>query len=227
MNSKLPILFPKKTRETKPGCYLISVDVFQKEKHSFTGEDGKDYTLYTPRDQTNNIKDRNPNIAIIEAAFGETDFIPGQIIIIDHFVVQNHDKSSNHIYEDETGKKYWKVENYDVFACLKDGNVIPNTGILLCEYVEDKLVETNLELPDSMIDKRQDLAKIIYSSDDRYPAGKFIIVEDYALYEIEYNGKKYAKVDINMHDIVAVTDSPDWRKEKILNMKLSEVKEPV
>lgn len=226
-SSKLPILFPNKSRDSKPGCYLVTSDLFHKEVHNFKGDNGETFTLYTPRDQSNNIKERNPNLATVVAAFGDTDFKKGDVLVIDHYVLKNHDDSLNHIWEDEKGVKYWKVENYDVFGCLEGDRIKPNSEILLCEYLEDKLIETTLDLAASLVDKRQDLAKIVFSSDDKYKPGQYILVEDYALYEIEHEGKKYAKVDISMNDIMAVVDSPKWRKDIILNMNLSDVKEPI
>lgn len=220
---KLPVLFPKKMRNTTRGSYLVTANIYHKEEHHFKGQDGSDFVLYTPKSESNNHKDKRPNIGVIVECFGETIFKPGTQILMDHFVLQGHDGTTNEIYEDYAGKKYWAVENCDVFAAIIDGELVPNIDFLICEYVEDKLIETELFLPGNLTGQRQDIARIVSSSNKYYEPGSYILVEDYSLYEIQHAGKRYAKVDISMDDAVAVVDSPKWRKNKVLDMNLSDV----
>lgn len=221
-NYKLPQLFVKETgRSGKNGCYLVSADLDKKKKHTIIGEGGFKLDLIIANETNNSTKDRLPNEVDVEACFGDVDFPVGTTMFVDHYALLNHDGSSNHIFEDESGKKFWRVESRQVHTGLVDGNIVPNSDILVCEYIEDKLLNTTLELTGSLVGDRQDVARVVISNDDRYPVGTYILVEDYALYSFVHEGKKMAKVDISMNDIICVVSSPLVRKPDVLSMTLA------
>ena len=116
---------------------------------------------------------------------------------------------------------YFKVYNHEVmFGIEEDGELTPREGIILCEPIVGKLIDTFLEVSAEFIDYRRDVAKIIKSWDEEmYPIDKFVLLEKGGDYYFEYNGKQLIKSDHYFDDIMAVMDEPNWRNKEVLTHK--------
>ena len=140
--------------------YVCTVDMEQKTKHSFKGENGEKFELYLDNKQVKNHRIAHPNLATITAVTKDCQFKVGDGLIVRHFTFED-DGFKPLIYFKDGNVDYYKATNFDVMFGIVDGEIICREGILLCEAVKDKLYQTDLELPVEYSGDRRDIAKVI------------------------------------------------------------------
>ena len=201
------------------GVYVVTCDLEQKEVRQVETVNGE-VTLYTPQKYNNNHRTAHPNIGRVVSVHGNTQFKVGQEILCKHFTFQTEEKVAKPFHEND-GIMYFKVYNHEVmFGIEEDGELTPREGIILCEPIVGKLIDTFLEVSAEFIDYRRDVAKIIKSWDEEmYPIDKFVLLEKGGDYYFEYNGKQLIKSDHYFDDIMAVMDEPNWRNKEVLTHK--------
>ena len=229
--SKLPkVVVPgtmknKKKNKYDAGAYLVKIDVYQKERHEFKREDGTTGILYIDRSSTNDHRERHQNVAEVISYSGEVDFKdPGTKLICNHFSFADHTDELHPIFKDERGDLYFKVFNDKVYFGVVSGEIIPRKGNLLCEPVKEKLYDTFLELPDTLVENRRDLVKIIktWAGCTEYKEGDYALIIKNADYPFMWEGKEYIKVDTVLSEVLLtvppseVGGVPDIKKGEIL-----------
>src|SRR5690606_1245663 len=143
----------KKEYYTKD-AYLCTCDREHRMVHEFEGEGGEKFTLFLPKDKSNDHREKHPNIGKIAYAPEGSQFKEGDELLCRHFTFELDDNTARVFYERD-GEEYYKVINQDIMFGIRDGELIPREGVLLCEGIEDKLYHTTLELLASDIDVRR------------------------------------------------------------------------
>lgn len=217
MDKKLPKLVVQKTGNYRlDGAYLMTIlDKEQREKYSFLGDNNKEYTLYTPTEYENDERKKHPNIGVVVNSTGDTQFLPGDKVIVEHNSFRYNVGDYDVLYTDEEGVEYYRVMNYNIFARINDDSTLtPRKYILLCEPLKDKLVDTFLHIPEEYIDYRRDVVRItdVWEGCTEYKPGDYILLRKNADYPIDFNGKRVVKVDTASGiEVEAIVEDPSWR----------------
>ena len=199
------------------GVYLCECDLEQKEHKQIETVNGE-VTLYTPQKYNNNHRTAHPNIGKIVAVYGNTQFKVGQEIICKHFTFQTEEKEPKPSFIKD-GVMYFKVYNQDVMYGIEDdGQLTCREGIVLCEPIEDKLINTFLEVSAEYVDYRRDVVKVIktWKGDKEFKKGDYLFLEKGGDYHFNFNGTDYVKCDHYFDDIMAIMDSPDYKSVEVL-----------
>lgn len=153
----------------------------------------------------------HPTIGVIVEASEGAQFKVGTEIMCNHFTFEDHIGVSQHFYEDEDGVRYFHVKKLNVMFGIIEGELVPRDGILLCEPVNGKFINTSLELQGKNEGKRRDIAKVIKTSKgcEMYKAGDYVMLKMGADYPIKWKGKDYLKVDHYFNDTFGITDLED------------------
>jgi hypothetical protein len=196
--------------------YLVTVDLNQKRKKEIATEGGDKVKLTILTEFISNHRLKHPNYAKIVSTSGKAQFKAGEGLICNHFAFEDVENNSKHIYEKDR-VKYYRVTNFDVMFGVVNGELIPREGVLLCEGVEDKLVNTNLHMTGDYVGKRRDIAKVIktWEGCTNYEVGDYVLLEKGGDYLFEHNGKEYTKVDTYNADVLAIVDTPEVRIDEI------------
>lgn len=216
-NKRLPtVLIPKLEEGTPQGGYLCTIDKEQRSKHTFKTEDGGTGTLYIPTEYIGDNRIKHPNIGTIVKCFGDAQFNVGDQILCNHFTFSDHDRTFKVLYTDEDGIEYYRVLNNQVyFKINEDGTLTNRKGLLLCEGIVDKVYETSLILPDSMIEPRRDVVKVlqVFEGCTEYRVGNYLLINKGADYPFEHEKKEYLKVDVtDDFDVLAIVPDDKIRK---------------
>ena len=217
--SKLPTLFapsPHKKHWQMKWAYLCTVDRDHRNRHTFGGADGQEYTLFLPKWLAGDHKQAHPNIGRVVSSSEGAEFNDIEIFV-KHFTFEESDGSPKIFYQQD-GVDYYRVLNKDVICAIQGDMLIPREGVLLCEAVKEKLYDTTLELSADLIAPRRDIVvvKEVWQGCTKYKPGDYVLLSVGADYPFEFKGTEYLKVDTFNDDIIAVVDSKEWRQT---NMK--------
>lgn len=195
--------------------YICTVDLDQKSKHNFTGDNGKEFTLFIPATQVKNHRLAHPNYATIETATLGSQFKKGDGLVTLHFTFED-EAFRPKVYYNQDGTDYFKVQNVDVIAGVVNEKLIPREGILFCKPVTGKLLNTQLEMLDKYAGKRRDIAIVdnVWEGCTKYRKGDYLILNKGADYYFDWQGTEYMKVDTYFDDVLAKVDSEQWRVDE-------------
>lgn len=196
--------------------YIVTVDMEQKKKLSLKGKDGEDVDLTIRTDLNSNHRISHPNYATITATSKDCQFKVGTEVICNHFAFEDGDRKSKVLYSKD-GVDYFSLENLDLMFAVIGGKLTPREGVLLCEPVDGKLIDTELEVLRDYEGHRRDIAKIldVWDGCKDYVAGEYVILAKGGDYLFDHNGKEYIKVDTYFDDDLAVVESPEWRLTEV------------
>lgn len=192
---------PEESLETfgKDELYIMTADLEQNETKEITKFDGDKVTLYTPQKYNANYRTALPKVGKIVKAVGvDCKFKEGDTLLCTHFTFVNENRQSTHFTE-VNGVKYYRVTNMDIIACISGGTLIPQDEVVLCEPVVGKLIETDLELQDDLIDMRRDVAKIAIVPEkykEALKVGHYLFLDEGGDYIFEVFGKTYIAVEL-------------------------------
>lgn len=189
--------------------YLCSVDLEQKKEHKFKGADGKEFKLYIAIEKQENHRISHPNYGTVEIASDGSQFKVGDTVIVNHFCFEDVDRKAK-TYLNDGEKDLYKVGNLDLMFGVVDGEIICREGVLLCEAVEGKFIDTQLTLTADYEGKRRDIAKIlkVWDGCEDFKVGEYALLAKGGDYTFTHEGKDYIKVDTYFDDCIATTDDP-------------------
>lgn len=194
------------------GAYICTVDREQREKKQI-GE----FLLYTPQKYNNNHRTAHPQVGTIVKTYGNTEFKEGMRVYCKNLTFETENKEPK-VYFQENGVDYYLAINEDViFGIDEEDNLIPREGMLLCEPIEDKLIDTSLELLGSYVDYRRDVAKVLktWRGCFEFEVGEYVLFEKNGDYHFTWNNKDYIASNHYFDDILGVIDTPEWRAEEL------------
>ena len=207
---------PELSRETfgKDEMYVMTADLEQNESKQIKKFDGDVVTLYTPQKYNANFRTALPKIGTVVRAIGkDCKFKEGTKILCSHFTFVNEKRQSTHFSEID-GVKYYRVSNLDILAGIVDGQLVPQDEVILCEPVKDKLIKTDLELGDNLIDIRRDVAKILVVPEkykEIYKVGSYLFLNEGADYLFEYEGVTYTAVELFLEGAIMTGPELDYQ----------------
>lgn len=192
--------------------YICTVDLEQKNKRNVGGVE-----LTILNHLTNNHRGTHPNIGEIVESSENSQFKKGQKVLCKHFAFTDQCREPKDFFEDVYGTRFYHINNFDVMFGIDGDKLVPREGVLLCEYIEDKFVETPFYVTGDNEGKRRDVVKVVQTWRDcsEYQTGDYIFVAYGGDYEFEFNGKSYVKVDHYFNDVIAKVPSPEWRDKFI------------
>lgn len=206
----------KKTNYWDSASYLLSTDIDQKKKKVLKGIGGEDIELYITTNKNRNYRISRANRGTIEAFDGKADFKVGQDVLCTHFTFEDEAGIKKTFYKKD-GKDYYEANNFEVMFGIDGDELIPREGVLLCESVEDKFLNTTLLVTSEYEGSRRDLVKVVKTWDgcDLYKDGDYILIEKNADYLFDWNGREYIKVDHYFDDVLMIVNSTEWRKTEV------------
>ena len=137
--SKLPVPLVTSTQKNiwqLKHKYLCTVDRDHRHRHSFIGDDSKEYELFLPKWLSANHREAHPNIGTIVSTSENAQFSVGQQIFCRHFSFEDHHGEPTHVYK-EDGVLYYLVNNFDVLAAIDKDKLIPREGIVFCTAIRE------------------------------------------------------------------------------------------
>jgi len=193
------------------GYYLCTVDLNQKDTYKVA-----DHSLTLLQRTNNNHRVSHPNVGVITHCVGKTQFNVGDSILCHHFAFTDVSRKPK-VHMTLDGVDYYKVSTREVFFKIAGDTLIPREGNLLCEAIYDKLIETTLELAESLVDNRRDVVKVldVWEGCEEFKAGDYVMLQKGGDYELTFNGKSFLKVDVYFKDIMAIVGDPSWRITEI------------
>lgn len=196
--------------------YLCTVDREHRHTHEFKGDNGETFTLFLPKDKSNDHREKHPNIGKVESKTNGAQFEVGDELLCKHFTFEQEDNTPKVFYE-EDGVEYYRVFNRDVMFAIRGEELIPREGILLCEPIKDKLYESTLELAPVDVDYRRDVVKVlkVWDGCEEYKPGDFIMLAKGGDYPFTHKGKEYVKVDHYFGDVIAIVGDSNHRIKEI------------
>lgn len=207
--------------------YIVTVDLEQKKKKTLTGANGEYINLIIKVDTNQNHRISHPNYATVESTSENTQFRKGDTIICNHFTFEDANREAK-IYYSKDDVDYFKVTNLDLMFGVVNNELVCREGILLCEGVNGKLLDTSLEMLDDYDGRRRDIAKVlkVWDGCEEYKVGDYVILAKGGDYEFEHDKVNYLKVDTYFDDVLAICDSVDYRLTEIRqHAKHNEVKQ--
>lgn len=226
---KIPqLLIHRKNDRLHSTAYLLRpLDKEEKEKYSFKGNNGEDFTLYIPTESINNQKDAFPTTGVVVAAYGDNpDFKEGDLVIVEQNVFRKSERKFRDwdiFWETEEHGELFRAFAIDTFCKInEDGTLTPREGVLICKnvYRENYSTALDLQLPDSAKSKRRDLVQVhtTWDSDEcNYKVGDYLLIHRAADWRFKLKNEEYIVIDHYFEDVIAVVDSPDWSQPKIDN----------
>lgn len=224
---KIPqLLIHRKNDRLHSTAYLLRpLDKEEKEKYSFKGNNGEDFTLYIPTESINNQKDAFPTTGVVVAAYGDNpDFKEGDLVIVEQNVFRKSERKFRDwdiFWETEEHGELFRAFAIDTFVrIVNDSTLVPRKGILICEnvYKENYTTTLSIELPDSAKAKRRDIVRVVttWDGDDcEYKAGDYLLIQRSADWRFNHGGKEYSKIDTYFDDVLAVVDTDKWGQPNI------------
>ena len=196
--------------------YLVTVDMMQKRNKEVETASGDKVKLTIMTELISNHRLKHPNYATIVSTSGKAQFKVGDGLVCTHFTFETGEATDKSIYEKD-GVKYYLVTNFEIMFGVVDGLLTPRDGVLLCEGIEDNLINTKLHLTGENIGKRRDLTKVIktWSGCTEYSVGDYLVLEKGGDYLFEWQGKEYTKVDSYNADCMAIADTPEVRIDEV------------
>ena len=212
----MKILKSKNNSFWDKSSYLCSVDLEHKKKHYFKGDNGETFMLFLPMEEVANHRIAQANYGIIEYASLNSQFKVGDGLLVRHFTFENEDRKPN-ITCNYKNTDLFKVNNIDVMFGVVDGELIPREGVLLCEGIEGKFLDTELELYGDFIGKRRDVARVIKVWDgcEEFKVGDIVFLAKGGDYLFEWKGVEYTKVDYYFNDVIAIVPSEEWYSQEL------------
>lgn len=199
--------------------YLITnVD----QKNTLEVEGG--HKIYTGADLASNHRDSHANIGEVvqTSSVGDEEFKKGDILLVDHFKFTDVNRKKELFHKTENGLELYRVLSGEIyFKIVNDCQLIPREGILLCENVEGKFVDSKLELSSELNGKRRDIAKIIkvWNGCTKYKEGDYLLLNKGGDYRFTFKDKEYIKVDTYFDDDLAIVKDEEWRFEEVRQHK--------
>lgn len=206
----------------KEEMYIMTTDLEQNESKDIVRNDGSTVKLYTPQKYNSNFRTALPRVGTIVKAMGkDCKFKEGQKVLCNHFTFINEKRQSTHFMEQD-GELYYRVTQMYIIAGISGDELIPQDEVIICTPVEDKLIETSLELPDQLVDIRRDVAKVAIVPDkykDQIPVGNYLMLTEGADYLFEFNGKDYTAVELFLGGAAMHSPELDYRPSTLWKHK--------
>lgn len=215
---------PELSQDTfgKDEMYVMTADLEQNETKEIKKFDGGTVTLYTPQKYNANFRTALPKIGTITRAIGkDCKFSAGTKLLCSHFTFVNEKRESTHFSEID-GVKYYRVTNLDILAGVVGGQLIPQDEVIICEPVVGKLIKTDLELGDGLIDMRRDVAKILTVPEkykDTYAVGNYLFLDEGADYLFDFNGKTFIAVELFLGGAIMTGPELDYQPSMLWRHK--------
>lgn len=168
--------------------------------------------LYTMGEYSSDHRIKHPTIGTIVSASEGSQFKVGQEIMCTHFAFEDHDYTTREFYTDpETREKYFRITNRQVMFGIEGDELVPREGILLCEGIEGKFADTQLEVEASFEGRRRDIVRVVKPWEgSNIEKDEYLLVKYGGDYEFEWKGKTYLKVDYFFNDAYFKTDNTKW-----------------
>lgn len=198
----------KKKDRLRDEEYIVTVDMEQKNK-VYLGDTGIEITMM--REYNPDNRDTHPVIATIVYSSEGSQFKEGDTVWCKHFTFEDHNFNSKHFYEDEHRGRYFKASKFDVMFGIKGDEIVPRTGILICEKVQGKFIDTTIEVEGGYEGARRDIARVVqvWEGGKDYKVGDYVMLKYGADYPINFKGRELLKVDHYFDDVYAITDTSD------------------
>ena len=194
-----------KFKSLNKDVHILTTDLNQKEESS-SG------LILLPK-RTNDHRGSHPDRGtVVESSL----FDKGTEVITGHFTFEDEYFQSKEIGKDK-GTPLFLSTTEDIYFTVKDGELVPVEGVLLCENVEGKFIDTNLELPEDYEGKRRDVVKVlkVWEGCLELKSGDYIFLGFGGDYRFTFAGKEYIRVDTRRGDAFLRLNSPEWRSEHV------------
>lgn len=177
------------------GTYLLSM-IDHKAEYQLND----DITLQIDKTFENNLRERNPQLGVVEAICEENDLNlkVGDIVAVQHFTFYGDigpNKSftlQEHIEID--GKKYFRVYEWGIFFKYNNQIPAPVGNFILCDKIIGEKVNEYNEDGIWIGSKEYEHKGIVTYGNDNFKEGEIVIVLKNAFYSITLNKKEYFKV---------------------------------
>lgn len=192
--------------------YLIEGLLDHKEKRDVGGVE-----FHIAKNFENNLRERNPILGIVHdvSKHNPLKLKKGDNVIVSHWSFYGDigkDKSyQSQEFVEVDGKKLFRVHQNDIFFTYNNDEIKPVGTILGVEKVEDTIEQFGIV---STI-LHNDRGRVIYPNCG-VEKGTEVLLEKHALYEIEFNKKKFYRIRENeivgiIHE-EAIPKELNWRK---------------
>lgn len=181
------------------GTYLLSM-IDHKSEYQLND----DITLQIDKTFENNLRERNPQLGMVEAICEENDLNlkVGDIVAVQHFTFYGDigtNKSfelKEHVVHD--GKKLFRAYEWQIFFTYNDNVAQPIGNFILCETVDEDKSQSGIILESK---PHKNKAIVTHGDNDLKP-GDIVLVLDNALYSITLDKHEYFKV--KKDEVVAI-----------------------
>lgn len=183
--------------KSSPGTYILSM-INHKETYEVT----EDIHLFINKSFENNLRDRNPQLGIVEAICEEDNpynLIVGDIVAVNHFTFYGDigkDRSFTlQPHFEYEGKKYFKVLGRNIFFKYNDKTPEIIGDFILCKDVkENDTLNFDPNTGNFFHTKEFTQEGVISHGNEKYPNGERILVLKSAFYLITLDKIDYFKV---------------------------------
>lgn len=198
--------------------YYLTTDVEQKNTVNLHG-----VKIYTGADIASNHRESHPNIGTVvkTSEVGDEQFSVGDVVLVDHFKFTDLHRKKEVFHVLEEGVELYRALIGEIFFKIKDDGLECREGVLLCENVIGKFVESSLHLSEELDGKRRDIAKVtqVWEGCEKYKIGDYVLLNKGGDYRFEFNKKEYIKVDTYFDDDLAIVEDEHWIFEDIRKHK--------
>lgn len=181
------------------GTYLLSM-IDHKAEYQLND----DITLQIDKTFENNLRERNPQLGIVEALPDDNfyNLKIGDTVVVHHFTFYG-DIGANKSFQLQDhitceGKKLFRVYEWGIFCTYNNGKIQPVDNFILCNTVDEDKSQSGIILESK---PHKNKAIVTYGDND-LKAGDTVLVLDNALYSITLDKHEYFKV--KKDEVVAI-----------------------
>lgn len=194
-------------KQVNSGYHIMTCDLDQKKTKKIG-----DVTLFMLPERESDHRVAHPDIGTV---IQSDKFPKGTKVMTSHFSFTDGEHKSQQFGTDDSGNPLFLVEDLMTYFIIDDNeeHPIPVEGVLLCEAIEGKFVDTFLELDVEHSGKRRDVVKVIapWEGCTEFKKGDYIYLNIGGDYQFQYNGKDYIRVDYRRNRVLMRLNSPEWR----------------